>query len=196
MTNRSFNADDPIAYFITWTCYGTWLSGDERGWHEWGKGGLQPANVFLKSAAETKMKETEFLLSKDDRRIVETTVAEHCRIRQWILHKVNSRSNHVHVVVTAPGYAPETVRDQLKAWCTRKLKPHYHVRKQFWTEGASCRSINHECDLDSVIEYAGDTQDRKYRDYQHEAPASESGAAARPDVQHDGRRIESNSDET
>jgi hypothetical protein len=25
---------DPLAYFLTWTTYGTWLPGDERGWVE------------------------------------------------------------------------------------------------------------------------------------------------------------------
>ena len=24
--------DDPLAFFLTWTTYGTWLPGDERGW--------------------------------------------------------------------------------------------------------------------------------------------------------------------
>jgi len=23
---------EPLAYFLTWTTYGTWLPGDERGW--------------------------------------------------------------------------------------------------------------------------------------------------------------------
>jgi len=29
---------DPLAYFLTWTTYGTWLPGDERGWVLKGKG--------------------------------------------------------------------------------------------------------------------------------------------------------------
>jgi hypothetical protein len=24
--------DEPLAYFLTWTAYGSWLPGDERGW--------------------------------------------------------------------------------------------------------------------------------------------------------------------
>jgi hypothetical protein len=24
--------DEPLAYFLTWTTYGSWLPGDERGW--------------------------------------------------------------------------------------------------------------------------------------------------------------------
>src|SRR3990172_10721 len=32
---------EPIAYFLTWTSYGTWLSGDPRGWVRFGGGGVQ-----------------------------------------------------------------------------------------------------------------------------------------------------------
>lgn len=30
--------DDPIAYFLTWVTYGTWLPGDERGWVDYQQG--------------------------------------------------------------------------------------------------------------------------------------------------------------
>jgi hypothetical protein len=29
---------EPLGYFITWTCYGTWLPGDDRGWTSWHQG--------------------------------------------------------------------------------------------------------------------------------------------------------------
>jgi REP element-mobilizing transposase RayT len=74
------------------------------------------------------------------------------------------RSNHVHVVVTAPGYDPLTVTDQFKAWCTRLLKQNGETRENYWTEGASRRWINKEPDLDEVISYVVDAQDRKDRD--------------------------------
>jgi len=107
------------------------------------------------------MKETEFTLSVADRKIVEQTATKHCEIRGWTLHKVNARSNYVHVVVTAPSYKPEIVRDQLKAWCSRNLKDLHPNRERFWIEGASCRVINTEEDLEALIAYAGDAQDRK-----------------------------------
>ena len=31
----------PLAYLITWTTYGTWLPGDQRGWVEDGTFGIQ-----------------------------------------------------------------------------------------------------------------------------------------------------------
>ncbi len=32
MSGNSITMRDPIAFFITWPTYGTWLPGDERGW--------------------------------------------------------------------------------------------------------------------------------------------------------------------
>jgi REP element-mobilizing transposase RayT len=161
MTDRSFNTDDPLAYFLTWTTYGTWLPGDERGWNRKGVAGVQKSDALFLESAESRMKETAFQLSEQHRKIVENTIRKHCEIRKWHLHAVNARSNHVHVVVTAPGYKPKTVRDQFKAWCTRNLKEVVNERTQFWTEGGSCRSINTEADLEVAIAYVLEAQDRK-----------------------------------
>ena len=152
-----FNTDDPIGYFITWTTYGTWLPGDERGcWH---RGQFQSANELFREMALAKMK--AFTLSQEDRDAVDETVAKHCEIRSWTLHTVHARLNHVHVVVSAPGYPPETVCDQFKAWCTRWLKSRHPGRERFWTAGGSCRWINHQDDLEAVIGYVNEAQDRK-----------------------------------
>ncbi|MEO2014897.1 MAG: transposase [Fuerstiella sp.] len=164
MTDRPFNTDEPIAYFITWTTYGTWLPGDERGWQRRGQSGIKPPNEMLVQMAKSDIKETAFLLSNDDREIVESVIVKHCEIRGWNLHTVNARSNHVHVVVTASGYHPKTVRDQFKAWSSRNLKPHNAGRERFWTKGASCRWINQEDDLEAAIIYVAEAQDQKRRE--------------------------------
>ena len=162
MNDCDFNTDEPLAYFITWTAYGTWLPGDDRGW--WRRGEFHPPNELFREMAVSEMKETAFVISREDRRIVQETVATHCQIRGWTLHTVRARSNHVHVVVTAPGYPSKTVRDQFKAWCTRHLKPRNPHRKCFWTEGGSCRWVNREDDLEAVIIYVIEAQDRKKGD--------------------------------
>jgi REP element-mobilizing transposase RayT len=166
MTERPFNKNEPIAYFITWTTYGTWLPGDKRGWHSWGEDEAHTPNELVTEMAVLDMKETEFTLSPDEREMVVQTISRHCQIRTWALHAVNARSNHVHVVVTASGYDPKTVRDQFKSWCTRNLKPCNQGRKRYWTEGGSCRWINQEEDLESAIVYVNDYQDRKGNEIQ------------------------------
>ena len=100
------------------------------------------------------------------RDIVDGTIRHHCAIRQWQLHSVNARTNHVHVVVSASGFRPETVRNQLKAWCTRLLKPIAGDRHRFWTEGGSSLWLNEEDALEQAILYVRDAQDQKWRDQQ------------------------------
>jgi REP element-mobilizing transposase RayT len=163
MGRSSFNTGEPLAYFLTWTTYGTWLPGDERGWNRKREADIQPANPLFVEMARSEMKEPEFRLSVSHRQIVEETIRDHCCKRDWHLHAVNARSNHVHVVVTAAGYKPETVRDQFKAWCTRRLKDAGVTRTRFWTEGGSRRWINHEDDLEAAIVYVIDAQDRMGR---------------------------------
>ncbi len=161
MNRREFNTGEPIAYLITWSTYGTWLPGDERGWNRKGEPETLPADKMREELAYAEMKELPFLLSETDRKAVEETVRKHCEIRNWELHAVNARSNHVHVVVTASGYQPDTVARQFKAWCTRRLKREHPGRKKFWTEGASRRWINHEDDLVDAALYTLEAQDRK-----------------------------------
>ena len=156
---RPFNEGEPLAYFLTWTTYGTWLPGDERGWNRKDEAGLQMTNPLFLEMAQARMTELAFRLSRSDREIVERTIRKHCQIRHWTLHAVNVRTNHVHVVVTAAGYSPETVYEQFKAWCTRHLKAVYSERENFWTERASRRWINHEDDLEAAVIYVLELQD-------------------------------------
>jgi hypothetical protein len=109
-----------IAFFSTWTTYGTWLPGDQRGWFKRGHG-LQESDPLREFEAALRMTEDAVTLDHQQRRLVEKTIADHCGIRQWMLHAVNCRSNHVHVVVTAPDRPIEVPREQFKSWCTRNL---------------------------------------------------------------------------
>ena len=98
--------EEPLAYFLTWTTYGLWLPADERGWVD-KPGQFCAADAARENAARRLMTEPPVTLDVEQRRIVEATIADHCRIRGWRLHAVSARTQHVHVVVTAPGRGPE-----------------------------------------------------------------------------------------
>jgi REP element-mobilizing transposase RayT len=155
---------DPLAYFITWGTYGTWLPGDERGWVEYHRGWQFPDPV-RRLEASAIMTEDACRLDPQQREAVHQQIAETCRHRGWQLHAVNCRTNHLHVVVTAP-VDPKVVRSQLKAWCTRKLKslagaldPAATVRENWWAERGSQRYLNDEVSLEAAIIYVRDGQD-------------------------------------
>ncbi len=152
---------DPLAFFLTWTTYGTWLPGDERGWVRKCRG-FQISDPGKERAARERMTEPPCALDSEQRRLVEKTIRDHCRIRGWELYALNCRAKHVHVVVSAE-VEPETVRDQLKAWCTRRLRELEQSRtgvrrEKWWTQRGSQRYIGDEQSLEAVIRYVLDFQ--------------------------------------
>lgn len=152
--------EGPIAFFLTWVTYGTWLPGDARGWVEY-KHGWQLPRPNLEAECAAKMSSDACRLSREHRDAVERQVAETCDHRRWHLHAVNCRSNHVHVVVSAGQTAPKKIRVDLKAYTTRCLKALDQTRDDWWAERGSIRWIYKDDDLESAVVYVIDGQDRK-----------------------------------
>ena len=150
---------DIVGVFITWTTYGTWLPGDARGWRS-RTAGHQLAKPELEEMAFNKLKSEPVLLKPHDRVTVESACRDHCQFRGWVLHAVNARSNHVHVVVS--GYLKaQLIRDQLKANCTRALRLQSQplVRERTWAKGGDCEILFNDDDLANAIDYVLNAQD-------------------------------------
>ena len=169
-----YDFNDPITLFITWTTYGSWLPGDARGWMKWKKGEQQPQPV-LEDWCKGRMKEKAVLLSSEQRDAVENVIREHAEHRGWELHAVSARSNHVHVAVTV---VPKTgnqsyrvadgvkrVRDQFKANATRVLRQGENPirNEKVWTKGGDIQFIDTDEDLEQVVIYILEAQDRMDR---------------------------------
>jgi REP element-mobilizing transposase RayT len=154
---------DAVTYFIIWTTYGTWLPGDARGWRKQ-KHGNQPPQPLLEAWCRRRMLENPVLLNETQRGKVEAVCRDHARIRQWKLHAVNARSNHVHLVVTA-NKGPEVVRDQFKANATRVLReePEAITHDKLWTRGGDCEIVDGEDELERAVVYVLEAQDRMDR---------------------------------
>ncbi len=153
-----------ITYFITWTTYGTWLPGDVRGWRK-AKEGPRPPQPLLEEWCRSQMAEKPVLLNEVQRLRVEAVCRKHAEIRNWALHAVSARSNHVHIVVTADK-PPKVVLNQFKANVTRVLReePGAITNETVWTQGGDCEVVDGEENLQRVIEYVTEVQDRKDRD--------------------------------
>ena len=68
---------DPLAFFITWTCYGTWMPGDERGWTRWHKG-ENLSQPLLVDWCREQMTEQAIFLDQRQRELVNATIVTHC----------------------------------------------------------------------------------------------------------------------
>ena len=153
--------DDPLAYFITWTVYGTWLQGDVHGWRRY-RGGHEAPQPLLTAWRRERLLYPVIMLDDRTRKIVESEISDHCERRGWKIWIANPRTNHVHVVVSADGVNGAKVRDQLKANCTRGLRENdsCFCDRPVWSRGGDWQCINSEDDLEAVIIYAAEAQER------------------------------------
>lgn len=121
------------------------------------------------------MNEQAVILDARQREAIEKVVHEHCERRGWELHAVSVRSNHVHVAITV---VPMTgnqdyrvadgvkrVRDQLKANATRVLRQGEDPIRQekVWTKGGDIQFIDTNEDLEQVVIYITEAQERMDR---------------------------------
>jgi hypothetical protein len=113
-----------LGYFLTFTCYGTWLHGDERGSVDIEHNLL--GTPTLARDAERSARERESLnecpyhLDALRREITLRALCEIAHRKRWVLHAVHVRSNHVHIILTANG-PPERVMNDLKTAASRAL---------------------------------------------------------------------------
>ena len=144
-------------YFITWTTYGTWLHGDERGSVvDVGSDSLLVGiNPSRRARTSSGLAEDPFVMDAASREVVDGAIRRHAAKREWVIHALNARTNHVHVVVGAAGTRPEVVAGQFKAWGTRDLRAAGLIEgwERVWTAKASTRWINEETSLRKAANY-------------------------------------------
>ena len=115
----------PLAYLITFRCYGTWLHGDERGsvdrFHNQYGAPYFPPNDARQQQSETRLKHAPVVLDEEQRESVSQAIRETCDLRKWLLRALNVRTNHVHAVLSTD-VRPELTLNALKANATRSMK--------------------------------------------------------------------------
>jgi uncharacterized membrane protein YcjF (UPF0283 family) len=116
----------PLAYLITFRCYGSWLHGDERGSIDEFNNKYQmpylPPNKKWQKFIQSKLNHEPVKLNAEMGSAVELAVRETCRIRGWRLLTINVRTNHVHAVVAVGATSSKKVLNAFKANATRKCE--------------------------------------------------------------------------
>ena len=153
------DTDTPLAYFISFLSYGTWLHGDRRGsidrFHNRYRSPYMPKNDSWRNYNRAQLKTKPFFLRAKHRRAIKEAIKETCNKRKWSLLALSVRSNHIHVVVVANGKKPELVLGAFKANATRQLREHGLWRHPFtpWTDGGSKRRLWNEQSIVEAIDY-------------------------------------------
>jgi REP element-mobilizing transposase RayT len=149
----------PLAYLITFRCYGTWLHGDERGsvgrrkTNVYGSPRITPSETLRRIDADAATR-PPFELRADDRLIVETAIREVCTVRSYALYALNVRTNHAHSVVSNAG-KPERMMESFKAYSTRALRAAGRIGpdEKPWSRHGSTRYLWTERHVELAVDY-------------------------------------------
>lgn len=148
----------PLAYFITFSCYGTHLHGDESGsvdrfHNRYGMPFLPPDEVLLNKEAD-RMKQDSYIIDNARASVILNAIRETARYRQWNLLAAHVRSTHVHIVIQAL-IRPEKVLNDLKAYASRALNQagYENSERRRWTRHGSTRYLWKVEDLEKVTHY-------------------------------------------
>jgi len=156
-------------WLITWTCYGTWLPGAERGFvgNVRDLDGNQVVHNTPSTPCDADMPRLvafvrEHLTGppvKLDRSDADAMIAQYqetARIRGWMLQAASVMHNHTHVVVSVPGDPdPQSILETLKSWATRAVKKVRPLPPNgtFWTAKGSKRKLPDEPGLRAAVIY-------------------------------------------
>ncbi|MBA4017365.1 MAG: hypothetical protein C0483_09350 [Pirellula sp.] len=158
--------DAPFALLITWTCYGTWLPGDRRGYvanTRSARGGFEPLrnipgtpvdadHAETRALARARQSHETTLLRLDDALVVAEGLIEAARSREWSIVRGAVMANHLHLVVMkCPDNGP-AVRRVLKGVSQAALNARCGIRK-WWTQGGSNRYLHDETSILGAVRY-------------------------------------------
>ncbi|TVQ59494.1 MAG: hypothetical protein EA379_10740 [Phycisphaerales bacterium] len=98
-------------------------------------------------------------LCRDARRAVDGAIRGLCHHRGWILHALHVRTNHVHLVISAPA-PPERVMNAAKTWSTRQLVANGIARRgtRNWSRHGSTRWLHTETSVSQACRYTLESQ--------------------------------------
>ncbi len=139
-----------IGYMATWTTYGTWLQGDERGYVRDGKTLAQ--NDKLKSANQRQQKYPTVKLNSEQKQIIRDAIVEEA---QRINHKIFALavcSNHVHIVAGVSEESIEQSVHRYKYSATLALRK-FGSQGKIWSKGFDKRFCFTDKELENKVRY-------------------------------------------
>ncbi len=139
-----------IGYLVTWTTYGTWLQGSEKGYVKDGK--VYKRNEQLRRDNQERLVKDAVRLWAREKKIVEEAIQKEAERYGIVLKALAVCSNHVHVVVGYSGFSIGKIVRQLKQAGRIALKNRGAVGK-VWTRGYDKRYCFDKEALESRIDY-------------------------------------------
>ena len=148
----------PLAYFITFTCYGTWLHGEKATsvdrQHNIPETEFLSPNANRASSTKKRLIEAPYSLTQLQREVILNVIKEVCLFRAWVLLAAHVRTNHIHLIIHGV-LSPEMMMSTIKAYATRRLKELKLDRNRlnWWTRHGSTKYLWKEPHVEAAIEY-------------------------------------------
>jgi len=117
---------------ITWTTYGTWLQGDERGYVKNGK--IYPANANLLQSNKNLQMQDEIQLSKVQQKVVREAILNEAKVQGQHILAISVNATHVHIVAEYISQPISMIVAYYKKAARLALKAMGHNGK-LWTKG-------------------------------------------------------------
>jgi REP element-mobilizing transposase RayT len=149
-----------IAYFITFSTYGTWLHGADKGMgsvdrdhNEQGADFVTPDPAVEQEACDA-MAQPVYTMDAPRRERVRDAIVSLAKERAWQLLAVHVRSNHVHVVIRADR-DPGRLMSDLKGRASRDLTltGFENADRRRWTRHGSTKHLFTAEEVEDKIEY-------------------------------------------
>ena len=156
-------------WLLTWTTYGTWLPGDERGFVSNVRDGHGPEVRHNAPGAECDAKLRGLWLEARHRVVGDPVCLSHeharelmiqfketARFRGWDLLAAAIMSNHVHLLVGVSGDPePDTLLRDFKSYASRRLnqKAGKPPGGTWWTESGSKRKKANDDAVHEAVRY-------------------------------------------
>jgi hypothetical protein len=139
-----------LGYMLTWTTYGTWLQGDDRGYVSDGR--ILSANPALRTANAQRLKNPITFLTHEQCEVIHKAILDEAVVLGQEVLAISVCSDHVHLVAKACGFSMEEVVSHYKNAARIALQSNGFVGK-LWTKGFDKRFCYTEQELQSRIEY-------------------------------------------
>ena len=139
-----------VGYMVTWTTYGSWLPGDERGYVKDGE--ILAGDIKILKRNRKRQKKTAVKLDTKEKQIIKQVIIdESIRIKQKVEALV-VYSNHVHLLARPHHDSIEEVTGRYKSLTTRALWKNGR-KGRIWTRGFDKRFCFTEVELEQRVDY-------------------------------------------
>jgi len=152
-----------MRYFITFSCYGTQLHGDDSGSvdrrHNVPGSRVLDSDPHRADSNRQRMDQPAYSLHAEARPMVLASIREVCSHGGWNLLAAHVRTNHVHVIVEAE-VRPERIMNALKSYASRALNEtgRDEPNRKRWSRHGSTRWLFKDQGVRDAIRYVVDEQ--------------------------------------